>query len=73
MSPSRSNSGHAVPVCAAQSLEIDLDEFVWFPTDQPGGHALAVLLEPCSKFGLHRFADFGLALQSGMRYPIVRG
>jgi hypothetical protein len=45
---------------------------VFFPTDQPGGRALALLLEPRSRFGLHRFREFGLAAQAGSLYPVTR-
>src|SRR5262249_7862816 len=68
-----SEDGHRIPaVCSAKSLEIDLRNFVLFPTDQPGGHALTVLLEPRSKLGLHRFPYFGPLLEPGTPYPIVR-
>ena len=43
-----------------------------FPTSQPGGHALAALLEPRAKYGLHRFARIGLSFTPGTAYPILR-
>jgi hypothetical protein len=51
---------------------MELDHHRIFPTDQLGGRALAVWLEPES---LHRFADrheYGLALVPGTEYPIWR-
>jgi len=44
---------------------------VFFPTDQPGGHVLTVLL-PQSQFGLQRFSELGLTLQPETQYPVVR-
>jgi hypothetical protein len=57
---------------ATEASTINTNDFVLFPTDQPGGHALTVLLEPRSMFGLHRFGRLGLAIEPGGRYPIVR-
>jgi Succinylglutamate desuccinylase / Aspartoacylase family len=45
---------------------------VFYPTDQPGGRVLALLLEPQSRFGLHRFTEFGLAAPLGSLYPVAR-
>ena len=49
-----------------------LDDHLLYPVHQPGGHALAVLLEPSSKYGLARFDSMHLTLQLGARYPILR-
>ena len=43
-----------------------------FPTCQPGGHALAALLEPHAKYALHRFANVSLPLIPTIPYPILR-
>ena len=45
---------------------------VLFPVTADGGHALAVYLEPESKYGLHRFAEMGLAAPPGSFYPVWR-
>lgn len=43
-----------------------------FPVEQPGGHALAVWLEPESKFGLAGDASLGLRPVIGSAYPVLR-
>ena len=45
---------------------------VLFPTSQRGGRALALLLEPTSRFALYRFNDLHLNLRPGMLYPVAR-
>jgi hypothetical protein len=49
-----------------------LKDHVLYPTDQTGGNCLAVLLEPNSKYGLARYAEYGLSLQPGSHYPVLR-
>lgn len=48
------------------------DQYEIFPTSQLGGHSLAVLLEPTSKYGLQRSMDFGLSILSNSYYQILR-
>ncbi len=55
-----------------QTNSTPLDDYQIFPIDQEGGHALAVLLEPASKYGLARLATLGLTLATGHDYPILR-
>jgi hypothetical protein len=47
------------------------DAFV-YSTDQSGGRALPLLLEPASRFGLHRFSGLDLPLSPGSVYPVAR-
>jgi hypothetical protein len=49
-----------------------LADAVLYSTDQAGGRALALLLEPGSRFGLHRFLGLDLPLLPGSVYPIAR-
>lgn len=49
-----------------------LDGYVTFPVDQAGGHSLAVLLEPQSKYGLVRFEEFGLPPKQGSVFSVLR-
>lgn len=49
-----------------------LVDFLLVPTAQPGGHALALLLEPSAKYGLARWPQLRLALSIGSIYPVVR-
>lgn len=55
-----------------ESKHEQLDGYVLFPTGQEGGHALAVFLEPESKYGLHRYGGMNLPILSDSRYPILR-
>jgi hypothetical protein len=48
-----------------------LDNFAIFPIDQDGGLALALMLEPRSKYGLVRYED-PKASSACSEYPIVR-
>jgi hypothetical protein len=52
--------------------EQDLNNYEIFPINQEGGHSLALLLEPQSKFGLRRYDFLDLELVPGLEYPIVR-
>jgi hypothetical protein len=49
-----------------------LTDYDIFPTAQAGGRALAVFLEPESRYGLRRYDDLGLSVPSGELYPILR-
>ncbi|MEL6611230.1 MAG: hypothetical protein AAFQ53_03980 [Bacteroidota bacterium] len=51
---------------------IVLSDYVTATTAQPGGHLLAVLLEPASKYGLARLLPDALPLAVGHPYPILR-
>lgn len=49
-----------------------LDHYFVFPVTPETGPALAVLLEPQSKYGLHRYSETGLTLASNTVYPVLR-
>ena len=49
-----------------------ISNYTVFPINQLGGRFLAVLLEPQSKFGLHRFPDLKLDFSKNSEYPIIR-
>jgi predicted deacylase len=57
---------------ATQVYQETLQDHIIYPTDQTGGKCLAVLLEPNSKYGLTRYAEYGLSLHPGTAYPILR-
>jgi hypothetical protein len=48
------------------------NDYEIFPTAQLGGHSLAILLEPTSKYGLHRNKESGLAISPESYYPVLR-
>ncbi|MGI9010614.1 MAG: hypothetical protein ACR2F1_05455, partial [Nitrososphaeraceae archaeon] len=52
--------------------EDNLSNYEIFLTSQEGGYSLPFLLEPQSKFGLPRYKELNLALNSGNIYPIVK-
>ena len=62
----------ALPGCALVRQEMNLEEFVIFPADQTGGRLLALMLEPESQFGPHRFHELSESLQPGLDYPVIR-
>lgn len=45
---------------------------LYFFTDAPRGAALSTLLEPESRFGLHRHAELGISVLPGRTYPVAR-
>jgi hypothetical protein len=45
----------AAELDVSQRVRRNAQDFVLFPTRQPGGRALALLLDPESQFGVHRF------------------
>ena len=49
-----------------------LNDYLLVPVDPDCGSALAVLLEPASKYGLVRFASMDLALTPQSSYPVLR-
>jgi hypothetical protein len=49
-----------------------LAEEVLFPMTQDGGQALAIYLEPRSRYGLHRYQDLNLTWLPDSLYPVVR-
>lgn len=59
-------------VTAGSEKRMLCDNYEIFPISQLGGHSLAVLLEPKSKYGLHRNKSFGLSLLPKSYYPILR-
>ncbi|HYZ95615.1 MAG TPA: hypothetical protein VE524_03290, partial [Nitrososphaeraceae archaeon] len=50
----------------------DLSNYEIFSVNQEGGHSLALLLEPQSEYGLHKYKDLNLTLEPGIEYPILR-
>ena len=50
----------------------DLSNYEIFFVNQEGGHSLALLLEPQSEYGLHKYKDLNLTLEPGLEYPILR-
>lgn len=54
------------------SKKMRLNDYEIFPTNQIGGHSLAIMLEPESKYGIYRNADFSLHILSESHYPILR-
>ncbi|MDX2034991.1 MAG: M14 family zinc carboxypeptidase [Blastocatellia bacterium] len=49
-----------------------LAEYVLYPTAQHGGRALAVFLEPGSKYGFQRVPECELKLGADRSYPVLR-
>jgi Zinc carboxypeptidase len=70
--PSSDEDTPALPICSAQAVPLNLDDFVVFPTRQPGGRLLSLLLEPESQFGPHRLPELAELLQPGALYPVIR-
>ena len=54
------------------STNESLDDHLLFSTAGVGGAALAVLLEPASKYGLIRFGGLELELREGRKFPVRR-
>ncbi|MBA3750454.1 MAG: hypothetical protein H0X03_06105, partial [Nitrosopumilus sp.] len=52
--------------------EQKLENYEIFSVNQVGGHALALLLEPQSEYGLYKYEELNLNLASGSDYPILR-
>jgi hypothetical protein len=52
--------------------EVDLSNYEIFSVNQEGGHSLALLLEPQSEYGLHKYKDLNLTLEPGLEYLILR-
>lgn len=46
--------------------------FMVFPTLQPGGHGLAVMLDAESQFAQHHAAELGIEWEEGKLYPVAR-
>ncbi len=52
-----------------------LNNYTLYHTSQEGGHFLAILLEPRSKYGLYRHKDLGISYSADSKnnfYPILR-
>lgn len=54
------------------AVSISASDFVLFPVEQRGGAALALFLEPESKYGLFRHAFCAIPFAEGTHYPVVR-
>jgi hypothetical protein len=72
MVPSPEDNMPDLPHCTRETVELNLCDYVLFPTDQRGGRLLALFLEPGSQFAPHRIPVLTAALQPGMTYPITR-
>ncbi len=60
------------PLPALRTVRATLDDgFVCFSTEQPGGYALALMLDPESQFSTHLLC-LGPELKPGMLYPVAR-
>lgn len=55
-----------------RNVKIQPEEYVFFPVEQRGGQALAVFLEPESKYGLCRHPEADLSLEGDPTYPVLR-
>lgn len=67
------NDGNTADISAiTKKEEKDLYNYEVFPTYQEGGQAIALLLEPQSEYGLHRYENSNLELAAGTEYPILR-
>jgi hypothetical protein len=51
--------------------ERNLDTYEIFCINQQGGHTVALLLEPPSEYGLHRYSNLNLNLTPKSDYPIL--
>ena len=49
-----------------------VSNYTLFPINQLGGRFLAILLEPESKFGLHKFSELKLKFSKNLEFPIIR-
>jgi len=59
-------------VLVAHRMRKVLERYALFPTQQGGGDALAVFLEPESKHGLHRCAAMQIPILAPSWYPVLR-
>jgi hypothetical protein len=64
--------GVIAPLATIERVRLNAGEYALFPTGQVGGRALALLLEPESQFGVHRFSGLGVALEPATLYPVAR-
>ena len=55
-----------------KTITNQISNYTIFPINQLGGRFLALLLEPQSKFGLHRFSELKLNYSKNSEYPIIR-
>jgi hypothetical protein len=60
------------PVYARESTPRQMDDFVFFPTEQEGARTLVLLLEPESQFRPAVLDEFALADSRDTAYPIGR-
>ena len=54
-----------------KTLYDKISDYCVFPTNHVGGRFLALLLEPQSKFGLHRFLELKLRFSQNLEFPII--
>ena len=55
-----------------QSDKRKLDDYQIFDVEQTGGHSLSIMLEPESKYGLHRNRSLDLPIIPNFYYPVLR-
>ncbi|MFQ5439888.1 MAG: M14 family zinc carboxypeptidase [Nitrosopumilaceae archaeon] len=55
-----------------RTISKKISNYTIFPINQLGGRFLAILLEPQSKFGLHRFSELKLKFSKNFEFPIIR-
>lgn len=55
-----------------QSDKRKLDDYQIFDVKQTGGHSLSIMLEPESKYGLHRNRSLDLPIIPNFYYPVLR-
>ena len=55
-----------------KTITNQISNYTIFPINQLGGRFLALLLEPQSKFGLHRFSELKLNYSKNSEFPIIR-
>lgn len=73
VTPSRQRARSLGKITArVDTSQESLDNYRIFPTDQPGGAALAVCLEPTSQYGLARYDSSDIVVEPGLAYPILR-
>jgi hypothetical protein len=67
--PARRSAGEAPPPRVERA---QLDGHTIFPTAQAGGRMLALLLDPESQFGAHRYRQLEIPVHPGALHPVVR-
>lgn len=58
-------------VPSAEAVQVP-SEWPYYPCRGPRAHSLVRLLDPASRFALHRYADLDLDVSEGRHHPILR-